>query len=252
MSPRMTAGCWTCTGKRPPSDGGSAITGYRVQWKDAARSWDTPADVSEATVTGTTQTITGLTDGVEYVIRVIATNDVGDGPPSEDATGTPRETTPPELATATVDGATLTMTFDEALDGDSEPALGAFSVAVGGAERKVKGVSVAGSEVTLTLTSEVTAEDTVTVSYTVPKDEAAPRIRDVVGNAASPFTGREVTNDTQEAEEPPSEDGPSLRSYITVVVAEDTSDPDNTRTNFTITWSDIDACSNRIQRLPQQ
>ena len=40
-----------------------------------------------------------------------------------------------------------------------------------------------------------------------------------------------------------SEDEPSLRSYITVVVAEDTSDPDNTRTDFTITWSDVDACS---------
>ena len=40
-----------------------------------------------------------------------------------------------------------------------------------------------------------------------------------------------------------SEDEPSLRSYITVVVAEDTSDPDNPQTDFTITWSDIDACS---------
>ena len=36
---------------------------------------------------------------------------------------------------------------------------------------------------------------------------------------------------------------PSLRSYITVVVAEDTSDPDNPQTDFTITWSDVDACS---------
>ena len=39
---------------------------------------------------------TGLTDGVEYTVRVIAVNDVGDGPPSDEATGTPRETTPPE------------------------------------------------------------------------------------------------------------------------------------------------------------
>ena len=40
-----------------------------------------------------------------------------------------------------------------------------------------------------------------------------------------------------------SEDEPSLRSYITVVVAEDTSDPDNPQTDFTITWSDVDTCS---------
>ena len=73
----------------PASDGGSAITGYKVQWKEAADSWDTAADVSEATVTGTTHTITGLTGGVEYAVRVIATNDVGDGLASTEAKGTP-------------------------------------------------------------------------------------------------------------------------------------------------------------------
>ena len=36
----------------PDSNGGSAVTGYRVQWKEAVGSWDTPEDVSEATVTG--------------------------------------------------------------------------------------------------------------------------------------------------------------------------------------------------------
>ena len=73
----------------PSSNGGSGVTGYRVQWKEAADSWDTAADVSEATVTGTTHAITGLTGGVEYAVRVIATNLAGDGPPSTEATGTP-------------------------------------------------------------------------------------------------------------------------------------------------------------------
>ena len=73
----------------PSSNGGSAVTGYRVQWKEAADSWDTEADVSEAAETGTTYTITDLTGGVEYAVRVIATNDVGDGPASTEAKGTP-------------------------------------------------------------------------------------------------------------------------------------------------------------------
>ena len=73
----------------PSSNGGSAVTSYKVQWKEAADSWDTAADVSEATETGTTHTVTGLTGGVEYAVRVIATNDVGDGPASTEAKGTP-------------------------------------------------------------------------------------------------------------------------------------------------------------------
>ena len=73
----------------PASDGGSAVTGYKVQWKEAADSWDTEADVSEETVTGTTYTFTGLTGGEEYAVRVLATNEVGDGPASAEAAGTP-------------------------------------------------------------------------------------------------------------------------------------------------------------------
>ena len=73
----------------PDSDGGVGITGYTVQWKEAADSWDTAADVTEATVTGKTHTISGLTDGVEYSVRVFATNSAGDGPASREATATP-------------------------------------------------------------------------------------------------------------------------------------------------------------------
>ena len=73
----------------PSSNGGSDITGYKVQWKESTDSWDTAAEVSEATETGTTHTITGLTGGVEYAVRVIATNVAGDGPASTEVKGTP-------------------------------------------------------------------------------------------------------------------------------------------------------------------
>ena len=73
----------------PSSNGGSDVTGYRVQWKESTGSWDTEADVSEATASGTTHTITGLTGGVEYAVRVIATNSAGDGPASTQASATP-------------------------------------------------------------------------------------------------------------------------------------------------------------------
>ena len=200
----------------PASDGGSAITGYKVQWKRAADSWDTPADVFEATATGTTHTITGLTDGVEYAVRVIAVNDVGDGPPSDETTGTPRETTPPELLTATVDGATLTLTYDEALDENSEPSSDAFSVTVGGTDRAVDGVSVSGSSVILTLGSAVASGATVTVSYTVPTDAAAPRIQDDAGNPAASFSDQDVENKTPPPANSPATGVPSISGTVRV------------------------------------
>ena len=116
----------------PASNGGSAITGYKVQWKEAAGSWDTLADVSEVTVTGTTHTITGLTDGVEYAVRVIAVNDVGDGPPSGEATGTPREATAPVLTKATVKSVHLGTQPEaaEANSGDEPVLVGSVTVVV--------------------------------------------------------------------------------------------------------------------------
>ena len=73
----------------PSSDGGSDITGYTVEWKLTTGSWDTPANVSQTTATGAGHTITGLTGGVEYTVRVLATNDAGDGPASTVAKSTP-------------------------------------------------------------------------------------------------------------------------------------------------------------------
>ena len=77
----------------PAFNGGAVITGYKVQWKEADDSWDTEADVSQARITGTSHIIAGLTGGVEYTLRVIAFNKVGDGPASTEVTGTPASRT---------------------------------------------------------------------------------------------------------------------------------------------------------------
>ena len=78
----------------PISDGGSEITGYKVQWKASSGSWDAPADVSETTVTATTHTITGLTDGTGYDVQVRAVNAEGMGEASSQATATAVNPTP--------------------------------------------------------------------------------------------------------------------------------------------------------------
>ena len=202
----------------PASDGGSPVTGYKVQWKESTASWDAPAEVSEATVTGAPHTIDGLTGGVKYAVRVIAVNAVGDGTPSAEATGTPRETTPPQLGTVSVDGATLTLAYDEALDEESVPETTAFGVTVGGNGRGVDGVAVSGSAVTLTLASPVAPGDTVAVSYTAPAETGALRIRDLAGNAAPSFGGQTAGNNTAEATE---DAGPLWSATMTVGLQDD-------------------------------
>ena len=180
----------------PGSNGGSAVTGYKVQWKESADSWGTPADVSETTATGTSQTVSGLTDGTEYSFRVLAVNSAGDSDASGEATGTPRETVPPTPSSAIVDGATLTITFSEALGESPVPAITTFTVSVAGSSHGVETVSVLDSVVTLTLETAVAAGDAVTVDYTVPTDQAAARLKDLNDNPAESFSGQAVTNKT--------------------------------------------------------
>ena len=101
-----------------------------------------------------------------------------------------------ELSSATVNGATMTLTFSEALDGDSVPPAGAFAVEVDGAARDVDLVTLAGSTATLTLAAPVAAGATVTASYTPPAGAGATPLWDAAGNAVAGFSGRAVTNET--------------------------------------------------------
>ena len=71
----------TITWTPPESDGGSPITGYFVERKEKTSSrW---VRVTKETITETTFTSTGLTEGTEYQFRVYAENLAGPGPASE-------------------------------------------------------------------------------------------------------------------------------------------------------------------------
>ena len=76
-------------------DSGTPPTGYTVQWKKSEADWADEEDVSEEPVTATSHIIKGLTDGEEYDVRVIASKDDTDSAPSQEASATPQEITPP-------------------------------------------------------------------------------------------------------------------------------------------------------------
>ena len=100
---------------------------------------------------------------------------------------------------AVVNGATLTLTYGEALDVSSTPLALAFTVNIEGAERTVSRVAVSGSAVTLTLDPEVGVGQAVQLTYRVP---GANLIQDTVGNAARAITNRTVENNTRDTTAP--------------------------------------------------
>ena len=121
----------------PPSNGGAAISGYRIAWKSGAQDYDTTGESTrQAQVTERAYTMSGLDNGVEVTIEVRAVNTAGAGAGTE-TTATPRDRAAPTLSSATVSGATLTLTFNETLDEDSAPATDAFAVDVDETARSV-------------------------------------------------------------------------------------------------------------------
>ena len=184
----------------------SDATGYRVQWKSGTQGYNTTT--RQAVIdSGSTvsHTIASLTNGTEYTVRVTATRTgADDGPHSDEVTGTPlaADTTAPAFSSATVDGATLVLTFDEPLAAASDLANAAFTVKKtpsGGVAETVAlsgSPSMSGATVTLTLAAAVVSTDTVTVSYTVPSTDSNNRLEDAAGNEVAAFTDEAVTNNT--------------------------------------------------------
>ncbi len=107
--------------------------------------------------------------------------------------------TPPSFVGAQVDGATLVLTYSEALDAQRGPTRGQFVVLVDGLLVKVRAVHVdsLSGTVTLTLRDAVAVGQSVTVSYTdrsLADDRKA--IQDLSGNDAANLLPTAVTNNT--------------------------------------------------------
>lgn len=98
----------------------------------------------------------------------------------------------PRPVSAAVDGSSLSITFDRALDAASKPAASAFTL--GGTSVAVSSVGISGSTATLTLSASVAYNDTVTVDYTKPDSGGFKRAgKDIF---AEGFSALGVTNNT--------------------------------------------------------
>ena len=165
-------------------------------------------DVEIAGATGARYTVVSGDEGKAIKVRVSFTDDSGNEETLTSA-ATEAVTAPAlQLDSATVNGATLVLTYNESLDEGVSILTEAFAVRVDGSDRPVTNVSVSGAGVTLTLSAAVAAGAAVTVDYTRP--DGPDFIRDTLGNVAGSFRGKAVTNSTPEAESSPGKSEPPV------------------------------------------
>ena len=100
---------------------------------------------------------------------------------------------PPAFRSGAVDGDTLTLTYSEALDSDSEPAAATYTVTANSTVHTVSDVAVSGTTVTLTLSTPVLRGQTVRLSYSPPSTEF---LQGLAGGGAAQLTNVLIANNT--------------------------------------------------------
>ncbi len=168
----------------------------------------TSASISGRTVTATFATAAGHDDGVRvwYQLAVDTARRLTDLSGNEvrrvdNVSAT--NVTPPAVSSASVNGSSLTITFDGGLDGMSVPAASAFTVksTLAGTQRDVAlaatgAVSVSGATVTLTLAETLLPVETVTVAYAAPATGAKLEDAERRTGPVADFPARAVTNNS--------------------------------------------------------
>ena len=223
-------------------------TAFTVDVNESAHS------VSAVSIAGYMVTLT-LDPAVEHgdiVTLAYAVPAAGNASPIQDISGNPAaaiaelavdndtpDTTPPELSSMSVNGPSLTMTYDEPLNPDSKPQTTAFTVDVNESAHSVSAVSIAGYVVTLTLDPAVEHGDIVTLAYTVPAAGNASPIQDISGNPATAIEDGQVKNDTLETT-PPELKSASVNGYTLTLTYNENLDTGSTPTgsDFTVKVTD--------------
>ncbi|WP_449229282.1 Ig-like domain-containing protein [Azospirillum argentinense] len=158
-------------------------------------------------------------------------------------------TPPPVFQSASVDGATLVLTYDSALDAANPPAAGAFTVKVGGTTVTVSNVAVDSTNktVTLTLAQPVTDTDTVTVAYTDPTvGDDANAVQSPTGGDAASFTAQPVTNNSPDTTPPTLTSARLNGTQLTLTYSETLNGAQAASSAFTVTVGGVARTVNAV------
>lgn len=101
-----------------------------------------------------------------------------------------------DIAIEDADPSTIVITYNEALDGGSQPATTAYAIIKNGGSVAASGVVVTGSTVEVGLSTPAISTDVFTIAYTVP---GVNPVQDVAGNDAASFGATAVANNVSPA-----------------------------------------------------
>ena len=110
----------TVTWQAPADNGGSAVTGYRVQWRTGDQSFSPSSRQKLVAADNTRYEIGGLANGTQHFVRVLAVNDLGDGDAPAEVPVTPATIPdPPRGLRAERGDRSVTVTWQAPADGGS-------------------------------------------------------------------------------------------------------------------------------------
>ena len=106
-----------------PEDNGAAITAFHIQYKSGVQNWSSTRQV---TATASPHTVSGLTDGTSYAVRIRAVNSAGNGDWSAPVTAAPASTLPGAPANVSVSssGQDITLSWSPPTDAGGSPVVG--------------------------------------------------------------------------------------------------------------------------------
>ena len=188
---------WTA----PVDNGGSAITGYRIEVSDDGSSGSWSELVADTGNADTSYTHTGLSPGDTRHYRVSAINATGTSEASDSDDATTAD--PPTLSSASVSiaGTIVNFVFSEGIDVQSEflptSVENAFTVTVDGAEFQIDSIRVGqvAREMHIDLQSKIYQGQTVTLSYD-RTTAGTNALDDTDGNKVDSFADYAVVNNS--------------------------------------------------------
>ena len=175
-------------------DAAPGASSYKLRW----RRFDTDFLPANQVIVTATHTSFTVSESGRWVVRVEGCDAAGCGRGVNavvTATAAPEPAPGPTVRNATVNGATLTLTFSEDLYPYSLPDLDAFTVTVAGSARQINGYGHISADLIFALGSAVAVGQTVTVSYVRAGAGSGP-LRNAAGSEVASFFDRIVTNDT--------------------------------------------------------